>query len=307
MVFTGGMDAAGTNSSGLVSGEAVELELRVARIGSRAIALLLDVAAQAILLVILITAMVIFLLYAGYAGILDSALATGLMITMLVIVLIGYPVCSETLSGGRSLGKLAMGLRVVRDDGGPIQFRHSLTRSLVGVALEWPGVLMPLATWAVSLGTMLVNPQGKRLGDLAAGTLVIHDRNPATWGWVPAAPPQLAPWASTLDLTGLDDDLALAVRHYLSRNRRIAEPMRTQLGRTLAAEVAARTRPAPPRGVPGWMYLAAVLAERHRRSARRLAGAREASARVWPSLHQVTTGIHPDVPAEPQIRAKTPA
>jgi len=95
MVFTGGMDAAGTNSSGLVSGEAVELELRVARIGSRAIALLLDVAAQAILLVILITAMVIFLLYAGYAGILDSALATGLMITMLVIVLIGYPPAAD--------------------------------------------------------------------------------------------------------------------------------------------------------------------------------------------------------------------
>jgi hypothetical protein len=99
-------------------------------------------------------------------------------------------------------------------------------------------------------------------------------------------PPPLAGWARALDLTGLPDDLALAVRHFLSRNRRIAEPFRSRLGYTLAAEVAARTTPPPPPGVPGWMYLAAVLAERHRRAATRLALARAAAAQVWPGLGQ---------------------
>ena len=75
---------------------------------------------------------------------------------------------------------------MVRDDGGPIRFRHALTRALVGVALEWPGLILPLVTWVVSLGTMLSARSGKRLGDLAAGTIVIHERTPAAWGWVPA-------------------------------------------------------------------------------------------------------------------------
>jgi len=184
-----------------------------------------------------------------------------------------------------------MGLRVVRDDGGPIRFRHALTRALVRVALEWPGVLPPL-TWVPSLWVMLLSPQGKRLGDLAAGTIVIHDRTPASWGWVPAMPVVLAGWAGTLDLTGLDDDLALAIRHYLARNREIREPARSRLGFDLASEVAACTTPPPPPGTPGWAYLAAVLAERNRRAVRRLAQARAVTATVWPELVREVHGPH---------------
>ena len=94
--------------------------------------------------------------------------------------------------------------------------------------------------------------------------MVIHERTPAAWGWVPQMPPGLGEWAATLDLAGLDDDLALAVRHFLARNRQIREPARSQLGQRLAREVAAVTNPPPPPGTPGWAYLAAVHAERHR-------------------------------------------
>jgi len=207
-----------------------------------------------------------------------------------VITLVGYPAILETLTRGRTLGKLAMGLRVVRDDGGPIRFRHALTRALVRTTLEWPGLLMPPVTWVVSLWMMLVNPQGKRLGDLMAGTIVIHERTPASWGWVPAMPPRLAGWAQILDLTGLDDELALAVRHYLARNREIREPARSRLGYSLASEVAACTTPPPPPGTPGWAYLAAILAERNRRAVRRLAQARAATAAVWPELARQAHG-----------------
>jgi hypothetical protein len=206
------------------------------------------------------------------------------MISIVVIVLVGYPTVQETLFRGRTLGKLAIGIRVVRTDGGPIQFRHALTRALVSVTLEWPGLILAPLTWVVSLGVMLAQPQGRRIGDLAAGTLVIHDRTPAAWGWIPAMPPPLMRWAPLLDLTGLSDDLALAVRHFLARNRDIKEPARSRLGQQLAAEVAACTTPPPPPGVPGWAYLAAVLAERHRRAALRLASARQLSSTVWTAV-----------------------
>jgi uncharacterized RDD family membrane protein YckC len=230
----------------LVSGEAVALEIRVARPASRTLALMFDVVIELFLATFLVFGAGMLAALLGYAGLADAALLNGLMIVMIVIVFVGYPVMFQTLVDGRSPGKIVMGLRVVRDDGGPIRFRHALTRTLVSLAVEWPGLVMPPITWAASLGTMLMHPQGKRLGDLAAGTIVIHERTAASWGWVPPMPPQLAGWARTLDLTGLDDGLALAVRHFLARNRQIAEPFRTRLGFSLAVDVAARHAPPPP-------------------------------------------------------------
>jgi hypothetical protein len=167
-----------------------------------------------------------------------------------------------------------------------VRFRHALTRALVGLAVEWPGMLLAPLSWLLAMTTMLANKRGQRLGDLTAGTIVIHERTAAEWGWIPAMPPQLVRWAATLDLTGLDDDLALSVRHYLARNRQLREPARTRLGYALAGEVAARVVPPPPPGTPGWAYLAGVLAERHRRAAARLVQLRSATATVWPELVQ---------------------
>src|SRR5262249_36463024 len=282
----------------LVSGEGVELDVRVAGVGSRVLALMLDLLLQLTLYVLLLSVVAVFMNAIGPAA--DRALVAGVSIVVAVVVLVGYPVTLETVTSGRTVGKLALGLRAVRDDGGPITFRHALTRSLVAVAVEWPGLVLPVLTWVVSPVTMLTNPRGKRLGDLAAGTIVIHERTPAAWGWVPAMPPHLARWAALLDLTGLDDELALAVRHFLARNRQLSEPARTRLGYALAVEVAARTTPPPPPGVPGWAYLAAVLAERHRRGARRLAAARALTASVWPDL------VKAQAAASQQARSGTP-
>ncbi|MFS8477687.1 MAG: RDD family protein [Micromonosporaceae bacterium] len=267
----------------VVSGEAVELDIRVARAGSRVPALLIDIVVQVMLFYALIMLGGALLLLVTMSGLImvDDTLARGLMLVAVVVVLIGYPAAMETFLRGRTLGKLVLGLRVVRDDGGPIRFRQALTRALVGASLEWPGLVLPPLTWLASLWTMIAHPHGKRLGDLAAGTIVIHERTPEAWGWVPVMPPHLAAWARTLDLVGLDDDLALAVRHFLARNRRLKEPARTRLGYQLARQVAAVTNPPPPPGTPGWAYLAAVLAERHRRAALRLAAARQRAAAHW--------------------------
>jgi uncharacterized RDD family membrane protein YckC len=258
-----------------LTGEAVYLDVRVARLGSRVLARLIDTGICAVLLLV-------FGLPLTHGD--NEALArTGLIITIVVVV-IGYPVLLETLLRGRTVGKLALGLRVVREDGGPVTFRHALVRGLVGAAIEFPGLIGPPATWLVTLWTMVGNPQGRRIGDLVAGTLVIHERTPAAWGWVPTMPSGLEAWAATLDLTGLSDDLALTVRHYLARNRQIREPFRTQLGRRLAGEVATTTNPPSPPNVAGWAYLAAVHSERHRRALRQLETVRERSATLWPDL-----------------------
>lgn len=267
----------------LVSGEAVELDIRVARAGSRVPALLIDIVVQVVLYyaLLLVGGVLFALLAATGVLILDGTLAQALLLVLGVIVLIGYPATMETLTRGRTVGKYALGLRVVRDDGGPIRFRQALTRALVGATLEWPGLILPPLTWVASLWVMIAHPHGKRLGDLAAGTIVIHERTPAAWGWVPAMPPELAYWARTLDLVGLDDDLALAVRHFLARNRSLKEPARSRLGYLLARQVAAVTNPPPPPNTPGWAYLAAVLAERHRRASVRLTEVRQRAASFW--------------------------
>ncbi|GAB4049614.1 RDD family protein [Catellatospora paridis] len=268
------------STAGLVSGEAVHLEVRLARAGSRVPALLIDIVAQVMVFFLLVLLLVAFF---GITRLGDAASSQASYIIALVLTTVGYPTLLLVLTRGRSLGKLAMGLRVVRDDGGPITLRQSLTRALVGATLEWPGLLL-IVNWAVSLVVLTGSPRGKRLADVVAGTIVIHDRSPQGWGWVPTTPPPLARWASTLDLTGLDDELALAARHFLARSRGLSEPYRTRLGHALATEIATCVTPAPPPDTPGWAYLAGVIGERHRRASQRLARDRASHAMLWPEL-----------------------
>ncbi|WP_305789424.1 RDD family protein [Symbioplanes lichenis] len=274
----------------LVNGEAVEVEVRHARVGSRGLALMLDLVVQVALAVVL-GAAAGAIATAALEKFVDEAFLSTLTTVAVVVAFIAYPTVMETMTNGRSLGKRALGLRVVREDGGPIRVRHALVRALVGVAVEWPGLLFPPFTWAVALSTMIFSRRGRRLGDLAAGTFVVHERGPAPWGWAPAMPPQLAGWAAELDLSGLDDELALATRHYLARSRDIRQPMNDRFAEGLAAEIGDRIgRPAPP-GVPAWMFLTAVLAERRRRAGSRTQAARALTQRIWPGFGR------PDWPA----------
>ena len=267
----------------LVNGEAVEVDVRPARVGSRALALIIDIAVQvlfALVLIILIGIVSSML----PVGLVDDAFMQAAVTVATIVVFIVYPTIAETLTNGRSPGKRAMGLRVVRVDGGPIRLRHAFTRTLVGVAVEWPGLLFPPLTWAVALTTMLFSAQGRRLGDQAAGTFVIHERSPAPWGWVPSMPPHLATWAAGLDLSGLDDQLALAARHYLARAAGIRQPHNGRFALGLAQEVSAKIAQAPPPGMPSWVYLTAVLAERRRRAGTRVHTTRALTQRIWPGF-----------------------
>ncbi|WBB47504.1 RDD family protein [Verrucosispora sp. WMMA2044] len=282
----------GWGDAGLVSGEAVELDVRAARIGSRALALLIDVLVQ-LVAGLLLAALTGLLLAALPYGVLDAAMERALLTIGLVLLLVGYPVLCERFNDGRTPGKAAVGLRVVSLDGAPVGFRQSLTRALVGVAVEWPGLVLPLLSWAVGLTVMLSDARGRRLGDLAAGTLVVHTRTATRWRSVPAMVPELAGWAYSVDLSRLDAELALAVRQYLARAHGFSEPARGELARLLWWQVAAVTGPPPPAGWPAVTYLAAVIAERHRRARRLLAGERALTEALWPQLPSAPSDDRP--------------
>ncbi|WP_405821034.1 RDD family protein [Streptomyces sp. NBC_01390] len=253
--------------SELVTGEAVALELRPAKLPSRALAVLLD------LVVVGLVYTVVTIVVVVSTASLDEAAQVALSIAAFILVLVGAPIAVETLSHGRSLGKLACGLRVVRDDGGPIRFRHALVRGAVGV------VEILITFGVVACIASLVSARGRRLGDVVAGTLVVRERVPVgRAAFVPPPPPWLSGRFAELDLSAVPDGLWLAVRQYLTRMQQLDPQVGWAMAERLASDVAARTgTPAPP-DVPPAAYLAAVVQERQVREARRAFGSAPVSS-----------------------------
>ena len=253
-------------SENLVTGDAVVLELRPASFASRALALLLDLVLLAALGLLL--GVLLFQVIGG----LDVAAGTATFRLMMIGLLVGVPVTVETVSRGRSLGKLAAGLRVVRDDGGPVRFRQCLIRGLVGL-LEFY-----LTGFGVALIVSLSNRRGKRLGDLLAGTYVVRERNRMSLAGPARMPAELAGWANGADLGRIPDRLAMAARSFLTRAPTLNPASRQHLGNSLAAQLSGFVSPQPAPGTPAERFLAAVLAERYRRDLDRLTGQAQARA-----------------------------
>lgn len=242
--------------SELVTGEAVALELRPAKLPSRALAVLLD------LVVAMVAYLVVMIVLVASTASMDEAVQVALSIAAFLLVLVGGPIAVETLSHGRSLGKLAFGLRVVRDDGGPIRFRHALVRGALGV------VEIVMTFGVVACIASLVSARGRRLGDVFAGTLVVRERIPAgRTGFVPPPPPWLAGRFAGLDLSAVPDGLWLAVRQYLTRVHQLDPQVSAGMAQRLAAELAGRTGAPVPRDLSPAAFLAIVVHERQSRDA----------------------------------------
>lgn len=243
----------GVGVDDLVTGEAVALELPAAGIALRALSGFLDVSVA--VLALIVGLLLAPLLTQGA----DEAIAAVATTVLMVLVFVVLPTTLETLTRGRSVGKLATGLRTVRDDAGPIGFRHALTRALVGLVEIWLLLGVP------ALVSGLVSSKGKRLGDYAAGTYVVRERVHITLPPPPMMPPHLAAWAAGADIARLPDGLAMAVRQFLMRAPLLSPPSRATLGLQLHDEVVAYLAPQPPAGTHPELVLAAVIADRHRR------------------------------------------
>ena len=243
--------------SEVVTGDAVVLDVRIAQLPVRAVSALIDIG------VILIGYVVAMLMWAVTLSQFDDAVTSAIMIIFTVLVLVGYPLAFETATRGRTLGKMAMGLRVVSDDGSPERFRQALFRALASVVEIWGLLGSPAVICS------MLSPRAKRIGDIFAGTVVISERGPRS-GPPPSMPPYLAWWAASLQLSGLSVEQAEIARQFLTRAMQLDPQMRDQMAYRIASDVFSRVGPPPPPGTPPQLALAAVLAERHRRELARL-------------------------------------
>ncbi|GIG24802.1 RDD family protein [Cellulomonas denverensis] len=264
---------------GVVIGEGVLLENQPTSFVTRALGAMIDVAVT-----VLVFLAVMFALAVAGGGIGPDA-AQILAVVLLVLAFVVVPTTVETLTRGRSLGKLAVGIRIVRDDGGPVRFRQALVRALVGVLELW------LTMGSVALITSIVNPRGKRLGDLLAGTYAIRVRGKVTARAVVPMPPRLAGWAAGADVGRLPDGLALSVRQFLVRAPGLHPASRRDLGGRLADEALRHVAPPPPPGVGPEEFLAAVVAARRDRDYRVLVRAGAGEQRDGNRLRRLPFGI----------------
>ncbi len=245
--------------SEVVTGEAVVLELPVASFPGRLLALTVDLMIQAVLGGLAVVGILLTI------GQLNSDYIAAAVIGVYLAVTVVYPTLWETMTRGKTPGKMALGLRVVGDDGSPERFRQALVRSLVGlfeIYLFAPAALI----------TSIVSAKGKRLGDIFAGTYVLQERMPARAPLPPVftvVPPPLILWAQSLQISQLSDRTAEAAGSYLRRYYELAPQARDVLGVQLANAVAAEVSPPPPFGTPPTAYLSAVLAMRRDRDAAR--------------------------------------
>jgi uncharacterized RDD family membrane protein YckC len=267
-------------TTALVTGEAVALDLRPTGFVLRAAGTIIDWLVYFggyILLVIFVLPLIADSLQ------LDSAASAAVAVAGLVVVLVAAPTTVELLSHGKSLGRLAVGARIVRDDGGAIGFRHAFIRSLTGmleIFITFGGLAAVVA---------LLNGQSKRLGDLVAGTYSRYERLSKEVIPVYGVPEVLTEWALTADVARMPDRVARRIASYLRGASTLSESTRDRLGRELATEAALWVSPVPP--VSAEMFLAGVSALRRQREGAALDLDRKRLDQLEPALQGLPHGF----------------
>lgn len=267
MAFSGTAAAVSPSSrrDALITGDAVLLDLRTASFATRIVSAVIDGVLQ---LALLIGGILSVAWFADRAALDDGLLAAGVLLAS-VLAYVGYPVLSELLLRGRSVGRLVMGTRVVRDDGGPVHVRQSVLRAVMAMFEIWS------TTGAVALVCSVIDRRSRRIGDLLAGTMVIQERMRTHPPQRIEVPLSLRDWAQAADVGRLPLPLLQDIRAFLPRAGQINAESRHQLSRDLLRRTLPHVAPAPPPGTPPEEFLAAVLAERSRRDEMRLRRAQE--------------------------------
>jgi uncharacterized RDD family membrane protein YckC len=203
--------------------EGVQLALPLAGIATRFMALLLD---------LLIAFGVAFILLMA-AAVVASVAAAIIAASLLLVFYIGYHILFEVAGGGRTVGKRAAGLRVVMDGGAPIGLRASLIRNLMRLIEGLPLFYLP------AIISALATRNNQRLGDIAAGTLVIREVKAPRPQFIPMPPPIPPERYASWDVTAIGDTESTAVRAFLDRRAQLDPGARA----ALAAQLAGRLRP----------------------------------------------------------------
>jgi uncharacterized RDD family membrane protein YckC len=225
----------------VATGESVAFSYELAGLGSRFLAVFVDTAIQVAVLFAVLGLLVLagVSLPSGPAAKLSPSLAKladAVFLAMLVLgaflLFFGYFIAFETLWNGRTPGKRMIGIRVVRDGGFPVDFTSALVRNVVRI------VEAGLGFYAISAVSALLSPHNRRLGDFAAGTLVVRDRfEPSLRAALPDLRDSTDPLVRDLGLRERD-----LVRRYVARRASLAGASRNDL----AARIASVIRPQLP-------------------------------------------------------------
>lgn len=232
--------------------EGVPLDLVLAGLGSRFIAAVVDGAIQGALLI----ALSLLLLTTNANGFAQAAFSI-----LAFVVLLGYDVAFEVANAGRTPGKMATGLRVLRGDGRPVDFLSSAVRNILRLVDFLP---LFYVTGAVMI---VVTRQHQRLGDIAAGTIVVRERR-ASAPTAPFTAPAALPDQSylTWDVSGVSADEVSTVRRFLERRYSLTAAARYQLAWDLSARLRVKVT-GPHDAWPPEPFLEAIVAAKDARNA----------------------------------------
>ena len=231
-----------------VTPEGVTLELVLAGLGSRFLARLLDTVIQ----LALVAALAIAVNASGSPGWLQ---AIAIVLTFLIVF--AYDIILETLNNGRTVGKLAAGIRVVGRNGEPVRFLASAVRNIARI-LDFLPLLYLIGTISI-----VTTPRGQRVGDLAAGTIVARDRFPGL-AHAPA-PLTVTPAAvATWDVSAITPNELQAVRHFLDRRLELRWAARSYFAVDLANRLGPKVAGVPANSHPEYVLEGIVVAKQSR-------------------------------------------
>jgi uncharacterized RDD family membrane protein YckC len=242
----------------VLTGEAVALDVQPLGYFLRALGVLID----------MVLGVAVLLLSAWGIGWLlsldavDPAVLPMLTIVVLVLVMVVIPTVVETTTRGRSIGKLAVGGRIVRADGGASGFRHAFIRALVGVFELW----FTLGAVAALVGAF--TPRSQRLGDLLAGTYSERTRTPRLPDVWLGIPPALGDWSAVADVARLPERLSRRLAQFARSATSMEPAARARVAASLARETAEHVSPVP--AVDPETFLVGVVAVRRQRELRAL-------------------------------------
>jgi uncharacterized RDD family membrane protein YckC len=215
--------------------EQIALELPLAGIGSRFLAIAIDTLIQ-VALYLIAAFIFIFALPLGSSVwmFLPRMIGPAMAVFILFAVYWGYFAIFEILWKGQTPGKRYAGIRVIKESGRPINAFEAVGRNLMRAADGLPGF------YGVGVVCMMCNSQSRRLGDFVAGTVVVHEKPTDTVrpSWDTSAPVGAAPNPGFAQITA--DDLVL-IETYLHRRFELEPQVRLPTAIQIAERIKAKT------------------------------------------------------------------
>jgi uncharacterized RDD family membrane protein YckC len=216
--------------------ESIAFTYELAGLGTRFLAVALDLAIQVALITAIFWGLVLLGTH-GHTVVHPShraasaaarSIAIALIVGIVFLVFFGYFILFEAFWNGQTPGKKLLGIRVIRDGGYPIDFGAAAIRNLIRVGEAAVGF------YALSAAASILSPENKRLGDLAAGTIVVREAK------APGLASVVADAANVPRSALLTDEEHTLIERFVARRASLSPEARTRIAGQIAQRVRSR-------------------------------------------------------------------